>query len=374
MRKTLVCALLLAVTGSSATSQDAKPVVDSGVHEALLERVISRAFEKGARKHSLVAGLIVDGKTTIRGYGRLSKDDARRPTADTVYEIGSLTKLFTALLLAIDIERGQLELEAKAATLFGKAWDLPSWRGQELTLLDLATHTSALPRMPRNIKPKNQLDPYSDYSEEQLRSALAKLMLIRPIGQRYLYSNLGFGLLGHGLAKRVGSTFESRVQSDICEPLGMTSTKSVLDASMKERFAPAHFANGLRSRPWTFDVLAPAGSLRSSMRDMLRFAAVQVEPPKSPLGRAILATQLARRRAGKRMQVGLAWHLVEDERVGTVLAHAGMTGGYASQIMVIPRKGMGIVLLTNEAKSASTLAMTVLRECELLSKSENRRR
>src|SRR5262249_20556032 len=151
--------------------------------------------------------------------GRLAEDNDRHPDEDTIFEIGSITKVFTGLLLAEMVERGLVKLDDPIQKY------LPVPVPQEITLLHLATHTSGLPCDPPGWKPRNNNNPFADYGTKELYAFLSSWRLEREIGTRYSYSNLGMGLLGHLLSLRVNMSFEDLVTRRICDPLGMDDTR-----------------------------------------------------------------------------------------------------------------------------------------------------
>ena len=176
-----------------------------------------------------------------RLYGKLAKDDPRPLNGDTLYEIGSITKVFTSLILADAVERGEVALTDPVAKFLPEKVKVPERGGRSITLQDLATHTSGLPRMPTNFSPKDPGNPFADYSVENMYAFLGGYQLTRDIGSQYEYSNLGAGLLGHALTLRTRSTdYESLVHARVLAPLDMTSTAVTLSPSMKSRLAAGH--------------------------------------------------------------------------------------------------------------------------------------
>lgn len=137
---------------------------------------------------------------------------------------------------------------------------VPTRNGRQITLLDLATHTSGLPRLPDNFSPKNADNPYADYTVEQMYAFLSGYTLPRDIGATYEYSNLGSGLMGHLLARNDGTNYEALVLERICRPLGMTNTQVVLTPGLKARLATGHNAAGERVSNWDLPTLAGAGA------------------------------------------------------------------------------------------------------------------
>ena len=224
---------------------------------------------------------------------------------------------------------------------------VPERGGKKITLADLATHTSALPRLPLNLNPANPANPYADYGEKQLHEFLSSHQLARDIGARYEYSNLGAGLLGHALARRAGTSFDALARTRITGPLGMKSTVVVPGDSLRARLAPGHDASRARVGNWDFDALAGAGALRSTANDLLTFLAANIGLAESPLAPA-MASMLTTRRptGGPGMDIALGWHIAKNgDR--EIVWHNGGTGGYRSFVGFDPKRRAGVVVLAN---------------------------
>jgi CubicO group peptidase (beta-lactamase class C family) len=320
---------------------------DSEIRKILVERI-----DKDRQSVGIVVGVIEPTGRRIVGYGSLAKGDKRPLDGDTIFEIGSVTKVFTSLLLADMVERGEVALTDPVTKYLPAGVKMPERGGRQITLQDLATHTSGLPRLPLNLTPKDPANPYADYSVEQLYQFLSTYQLTRDIGAKYEYSNVGGGLLGHVLARRAGMDYGTLVRSRICEPLGMNSTGITLSAEMKLRLATGHNA-ALEPVPnWDLPTLAGAGALRSTTNDMLIFLAANLGYMKSPLGPAMAAIRSVRRPTGMPgLEIALGWHvLTRDGR--EILWHNGGTGGYRSFIGYEQKSGVGVVVLSNAETSA----------------------
>ena len=316
---------------------------DAHIRDLLVERVDTQRQSIG-----IVVGITdSSGRRSVVSYGTFDAGDNRRVNGDTVFEIGSVTKVFTSLLLADMTQRGQVSLTDPVAKYLPAAVKMPERNGRQITLEDLATHTSGLPRLPSNLSPKDAANPYADYSVEQLYHFLSGYQLTRDIGSEYEYSNLGGGLLGHALARRAGMDYEKLVRSRICQPLGMRSTSITLSDDMKTRFAVAHDGTMKKVAYWDLPTLAGAGALRSTANDMLTFVAANLGYVKSPLAPAMTAMLAVHRPTGvPGLEVGLAWHiLTRDGR--EIIWHNGGTGGFRSFIGFEPKAGMGVVVLSN---------------------------
>jgi len=186
-------------------------------------------------------------------------DDGRQPDADTIFQIGSITKTFTATLLAEAVESGKLKLDTPVAKLLPDL-TVPSRNGKPITLGELAMQVSGLPRLPTNMRPANPRDPYADYDAAKLKTFLATYKLPRDPGASYEYSNLGFGVLGYALAQHTGTTYAGMLQSRILEPLDMTSTTAALSEPLNARWAMGHGMDGQPAAPWHLGVLGGSSS------------------------------------------------------------------------------------------------------------------
>jgi CubicO group peptidase (beta-lactamase class C family) len=266
---------------------------------------------------------------------------------DTVFEIGSITKIFTSLLLADMTLRGELKLDDPVGKFLPATVTMPERGGQQITLIDLATHRSGLPRLPENFYPKDPANPYADYTVEQLYEFLNNYRLTRDVGARHQYSNLGGGLLGHVLALRAGMDYEALVHERITEPLGMKDTAIALSPDMRARLAVGHDGRMRPAKNWDIPTLAGAVALRSTTNDLLRFLAAELGFADTKL-KAAMKAQLAVRRPGAAAstEIALGWYLSEIQSHG-VIRHNGITGGYRSFIAFDPVARAGVVVLSN---------------------------
>lgn len=315
---------------------------DAQIRDLLVERI-----DKQHQSVAIVVGIIDStGRRTI-SYGKFDTGDNRAVDGNTIFEIGSVTKVFTSLLLADMVQRGEVALTDPVAKYLPAGVKMPERNGRQITLEDLATHTSGLPRLPSNLSPKDAANPYADYSAEQLYQFLSGYQLTRDVGSQYEYSNLGGGLLGHVLARRAGMDYEKLVRSRICEPLGMRSTGITLSDEMKIRFAVGHDAGMQRVAYWDLPTLAGAGALRSTANDMLTFVGANLGYVKSPLAPAMAAMLAVRRPTGTPgLEIGLGWHILTRDG-HEIVWHNGGTGGFTSFIGFERKTGTGVVVLSN---------------------------
>jgi len=336
----VVSLVLLAHAGSGAV------LPDKDIRAILVDRIDVQRQGVG-----MVVGVIdPSGRRTV-AYGNINNGEGP-VDADTVFEIGSVTKVFTSLLLADAVRRGEVALTDPVAKYLPPNVKVPERGGKKITLVDLATHTSGLPRMPTNFHPKDPGNPYADYTEAQLYEFLSSVELTRDIGSHYEYSNLGGGLLGHALARRAGTDYETLVRTRILEPLGMKSTAITLSKSMKEHLTPGHDAR-LRQVPnWDLPTLAGAGALRSTANDLLTFLAANIGIEKSPLAPSMAAMIATRRPTGNpNLEIALGWH-IWNRNGHEIIWHNGGTGGYRTWIGFEPKSRTGVVVLSNTTTNA----------------------
>jgi len=279
----------------------------------------------------------------------------------TVYEIGSVTKVFTALLLADMAARGEVSLDDPIDGLLPPGVASPRRDDHSITLRQLAQHTSGLPRLPDNFAPANEQDPYADYTEQRLFEFLKGYKPSREFGSDYEYSNLGAGLLGTLLARRAATPFDPLLRARICQPLEMHVTTCELTDAVNARLATGY--HGARAVPgWNIAALAGAGGLRSSTADLARFAQAQLQPDQGPLAAAIRLSQdraHAARTDSEDTTITLGWHITRT-RDGAVYWHNGGTGGYRSFVGFDPQARRGVVVLSNSMYSVDELAMHLL--------------
>lgn len=315
-------------------------------------------------------GVLRNGQITTLGLGQLRWGSDLAPDADTVYEIGSITKTFTGVLMGLALEDGAAQENTLLKELLPAGVLAPAFNGQEITLAHLATHTSGLPRLPDNLDPADSQNPYADYTAEQLYAFLGSYHLTRAPGSQYEYSNLAAGVLGYVLALRMGLEYEPLITERILAPLGMTDTAITLSESQKTRLAPGYsdfFGIGclrwpVATKNWDMSILGGAGGLRSTVNDLLKYIQAHLEPPDSALGRALQSAQQQRFAIDGQMFIGLLWHGVNPaDGSPRFMAHNGETGGYRSFIGFYPEQKIGLVILSNTAYDFEAEGLGLLR-------------
>ncbi|WP_251964677.1 serine hydrolase domain-containing protein [Salinibacter ruber] len=353
----VVLGLVLVGTSPEAARGQPARAVDS-LGQALVE----------ARPGGAVIGLLRGDTTAVHAYGTIDTTGTK-PTAWTIFEIGSVTKIVTGLLLAEQIERGRLRPETPVADLLPDSVAIPradSGRDTPMTLAHLATHRSGLPRLPSNLKAvmDARRDPYATYGDSALYAFLDDYTLSRAPGAKYEYSNLGMGLLGHLLARRADTTYAALVRRRITGPLGLSDTRIRLTDAQHSRFAQGHTRAGAPTSPWHFGALAGAGALRSTAADLLAYLRAHRHALEAASGPTLGLQQAMRRALRPRAptgrdstRVGLGWH--QSARDGhEVLWHNGGTGGFRSFVALDRETGHGVVVLVSAALSSRTVLKT----------------
>ena len=307
---------------------------------------------------SVVVAVLHQDRIDYLGFGSVSDSDPTPPTADTLYEIGSVTKVVTGALLSSMVVDGDVTESTPVEDLLPPNATVPEKDGSKITLADLATHHSGLPRAADNMPRQDLEDPYADYSTSLLYEFLESYTLPRLPGESYEYSNIGTGLLGHALGLRAGSDYLGAVTQRVLQPLTMSDTSIAIGDADKARLAPGHDAE-LRPYPsWSFGALEGTGALRSTAHDVAQLAQACLRQD-GPLGPA-LAEALRPHASGlPDHSIGYFWNIRSDG----IAWKNGQTGGYHAVVAVAPDDNAGVVMLTNAAAPVvDSIALAVLNQ------------
>jgi D-alanyl-D-alanine-carboxypeptidase/D-alanyl-D-alanine-endopeptidase len=348
-------ALLLAICAANTSPLRAQQApTDSAIRAIIKERVDAGRFA------GIAVGIVPrGGARRVVAYG--PNAGVQPFDGNSVFEIGSITKTFTSAILADMVKKGEVKLDDPVEKYLPAGTKIPERDGKKITLLDLATQSSGLPRMPDNFKPSDAENPYADYSAQQMYAFLGGYTLPRGIGEKYEYSNLGVGLLGQALSRRAGTDYETLVTSRVLKPLGMNDSRITLNASMQARLAPGHTDTGKPAKNWDLPTFAGAGALRSTVNDMLTYIAANADSTSKPLGATLALTHSERRPAGSpNMTIGLNWHRVRSPTGKVYVWHNGGTGGYRTFTGYDEQTGLGVVVLSNTAQSVDDIGLHLL--------------
>jgi serine-type D-Ala-D-Ala carboxypeptidase/endopeptidase len=314
-----------------------------------------------------VIGVWSDGKPQVFGYGKVTTPQGEMvPDGETLFEIGSITKAFTGVLLADAVARKEVALEDPANSHLPKDLAIRMKSDQPITLLQIATHRSGLPVQPPLIGfiARNSENPYADYTRPKLVNLMAELKPTREPGVKYEYSNLAVGLLGHALAHAAhANRYEELIQDRIARPLGMHDTGEAQTGAQKARIARGRTQKLEPTDPWEFATLEACGGLRSTANDLLVFAAANLGEKKTPLYPVLQASHERKAEAGsEKIDIGLCWHRLKLKSGEPVVWHNGGTGGFRSMLAFTPGTKRAVVVLcaVGGATEVDKLAFQVL--------------
>jgi len=311
---------------------------------AVLEMITERVQDK--RSAGIVVGLVeADGRVRVVAFG--DPGPGQPPLdGDSVFEIGSISKVFTSTVLAQMVLARTVALDDPVQKFLPASVRVPARNGKQITLGNLSTQNSGLPRMPSNFHPANPANPYADYTVQQMYDFLSACELTRDPGERFEYSNLGVGLLGHALSLSAGKSYEQLERERVWEPLGMAHTAITLTPWMKQHLALGHDPRGTVVPNWDLPTLAGAGAIRSTAADMLTFLDANLHPERGDIGKALAFAHQERAPAGPNVGIGLNW-IIRHTGARTVVWHNGGTGGYRTFVGFEPSRRIGVVVLTN---------------------------
>ena len=355
-RRTLLNATLSGMALTTAGTVDASRTATSGADADMARVLTERLSMQGM---GLVAVKVQGEHLRWAGAGRRSAQHASSPDLNTPFELGSITKTFTALLLADMTLRGELGLDDAVEAVLPSALRLRDANGAAITFGDLATHRSGLPRLPSNLRRPDGEDPY-DYADKDLWDFLANWKPTTARQVRWEYSNLGYGLLGEALALRHRTTFAELLKTRILTPLGLEGMRLALRDTTVPDLAPGHDAQGRPAALWRFGAMAAAGALAGSAKDLARYAQAALGVFDHPLKAAFALAFTTRAEGPNAMNpTALAW-LSAPLMQRRVLTHDGGTAGYSTSLFIDPTNGGASLVLSNAAVPVQDLAIHFL--------------
>jgi D-alanyl-D-alanine-carboxypeptidase/D-alanyl-D-alanine-endopeptidase len=344
--------LLLGITGSIAHAQSPD---DAAIHRILEERIDARKQSVG-----IVVGIVTPQGRRVVQHGRFAPGDPREVGPDTVFEIGSVTKVFTAMLLADMARKGEVGVTDPIVRYLPADVAARAQGVKATTLADLATHTAGFPFWPSGIPATAEgTAQMASYSVDQLYQFIATFEAPADAAKRWMYSNTDVGLLGELLARRAGSTYDALIESRITRPLGMTSTAIAVAPALQPRLAIGHNADLKPAPAWNVPTLAAGGSLHSTVNDLLMLLAAIGDP--TTVAGAAMPGMLAIRRQAPGFQQALGWMVLGAGPGEGLLLHDGNTLGFASSVVYDPVGRIGVVVLSNSSASVSDIARHVAR-------------
>ena len=300
-----------------------------------MREILRQRIEVSKRGAGIAVGLVEAGGSRVISFGHARRGGGEPVTGDTVFEVGSVTKVFTSLLLAEMVERGEVRLDDPIARYTPPSVRSP--RARQVTLLQLSRHTGGFPPWPDNMRPVDPANPRDVYTNDMLFAFLDAHRTRRQAGTFQLYSNYGVALLGELLARRAGTDYHTVLRQRVLEPLGMRST-----GTLPTRGMPA------------------AGSMKTTARDMVRFIEANLGLAPSPLGGAMRAThETTADRQLPDLPMGLGWFHATylGERL---VAHGGATEGFTAYVALDLARNKGVVILSNSDDDVQNLAIHLL--------------
>jgi CubicO group peptidase (beta-lactamase class C family) len=335
-----------------------------------LKETIQSLVNNNKTNAAIVVGLVDPNGTQFYGYGNMSNANPITVDKDTIFAIGSITKVFTTILLADMVNSGLVNLDDPIEKYFPPSVKAPTYNGQKIILENLATHTSGLPEFPgshcvSNFNGTDDEDSLQarlffiecdkNYTFDQLYQDLSNTTLTSEPGSKFEYSTFGISLLGHILALKSGISYDRLLEERILNVLGMNSTSIVLSDAQKSRLAIGHL-NGKELPFWnTSRPIAPAGGLHSSVADMLKFASANLGLIDTKINTAMKESHIIIHdsRLGKAFSnnytayVSLGWIIATDFGI-QIVEHNGETAdGYNSFIALNTSKERGIVIIAS---------------------------
>jgi D-alanyl-D-alanine-carboxypeptidase/D-alanyl-D-alanine-endopeptidase len=308
------------------------------------------AIVKDRKYATVVVGVLDNDHEQVFGFGAW---EGKAPDRDSVYEIGSVTKVFTGILLADRVKAGVVKLDDPVQKHLPDGWTMPRRDDRDITLLNLATHTSGLPRMANGFLAAviaHPEDPFAHFDEAALKKGLPETKLEHAVGAHHAYSNVGVGLLGRALARASGAeNFEAILTDRVLKTLELGDTAITLTEAQKTRVIAGYTDTGKRQQNWTFATCAACGALKSTVGDLLKFVKANADP-SGPLKAALTMAQQNWRdvRPGEE-EYGLCWvRYVGRKKEPPRIWHNGQTGGYHSFVGFVPGRG-GVAVLCNVA-------------------------
>lgn len=357
--------------------------------DAEIRRLLADQIDGQHKSIGMVIGIVSPDGRRVVSHGSTSRGDGHPVDGDTAFEIASVTKVFTALLLADMVQRGEVALDDPVAAFLPEAVRLPQRKGRQMTLVDLATHTSGLPPQPPDLSGLH--DPAAPtYSVDQLYSSLSTFQLTRDIGSEWEYGNLDMALLGHALSRRAGTDYESLVRTRVTGPLGLSRT-STSAASLGANIAVSHDSDLRPVGRLALGALAPAGAMFSSVNDLLTLLGaclglipsplttalqtmVQTRRPMRPSmlfmlrrsWRVMLQMAIPRRRRSRasspvfsRAEQALGWYVL-GRGTEEIVVHDGAGPSGAASIAYDPKARAGVVVLSNTGMMVQDISRHLL--------------
>lgn len=349
------CGVLLLALVMPALAEAPRP---SAISTAMAHQMLVARIDSQHQGTGIVLGIIDRSGKRVLAYGTMGVGDTRPVDGDTVFDLGSITKVFTALVLSEMVQEGELALDDPVQKYLPPDVQLHTHGGKQITLVDLATHTAGLPSHPANLDPSDPRQALG-YPADLLYEFLSSYVPTRDPGTHYQYSSVGYGLLGEALARKAGRSYEDLLKERITRPLGMNDTAITPNTAMLARTPIGYDSHLVPVAHDHFQVLGSAGALRSTTNDLLKFLEVVLGYREMPLAPAMEAMVRVRRpggmppldrRAGT-TQIALGWNVYTDGS-REIIWKNGSVPGFRAFIGYEPTTRLGVVAMINAQTAA----------------------
>ncbi|MDB5394989.1 MAG: ampH [Rhodospirillales bacterium] len=328
--------------------------------DADLQRIVDDRVVTYHDSVGLIVGVVEPSGRRLfaRGPAKVGNDDS--VDGDTIFEIGSVSKVFTALALADEAPRGELSLSDPAAKYLPPGTKLPQRGPRPISLLDLGTHMSGLPKMPANVAITNFNDPNADMTANQFLQSVAAYELTRDVGSAYEYSNAGYDLLGIAVTNAGHTDFETLLKSRIFGPLHMENTRIASSLEEKDRLSAGYDAH-LEPVPHArAPTLLGSDGVRSTANDLLNFIAANIGLTNLPLAPAMAdMVKFQRPTQYSELKAALGWHVATLHGIEMIWEN-GQTAGYRAFIGFVPKSKVGVVVLSNSVNAIDDIGVHIL--------------
>ncbi len=357
----LSTALLLSPLAALAQTPQCKVLgkADASLHaDKLAAKIQTMIFEMG-NMPALLVGVVKGHHSALISCGEIRKNTNTRPTATTMWQIGSVSKVITTTILAIMVNEGKVKLSDPLSKFLPIGFHTPNYQQQKITLLDLATHTSGLPR--EAGAENSSLDDFQNnyaYKADEVYTWLNTYKLQHAPGTFYQYSNIGFGLLGNSLAKVERKTYAQLVNHYITKKLGMANTTLTPNAHQKQLEASSYWMNGdLIKNDWVFNYNRPSGGVYSNGSDLLKFLRYNLNLLNN---KNIITNQIAHasyvysdalknKRTFSSSAMALGWEVDSNyNHLPLILAKNGWVSGFNTWVMIMPSRQIGLFSISNK--------------------------
>jgi D-alanyl-D-alanine-carboxypeptidase/D-alanyl-D-alanine-endopeptidase len=344
---------------------------DKGFDTQAIQEFLHRSFDN--KNAGMVIGIVDEHGSQVFAAGKLDNGTDQQVNGDTLFEIGSITKTFTVLLLVDMVKRGEMKLDDPVENYLPKTVKVPSRGGKKITLLNLAAQDSALPFDGTNMTRRDPKNIFADYTADNLYTFLSGYTLPQDPGAEFRYSNAGMALLGNAIERKAGRDFESLVRERICASLHMDSTYVAVPAGLKPRLATGHDDDGDRHPGMILQVIIPAGGIRSTANDMLKYVSANIGLQPSDLTPLMQKMQPIRHResldsvGGSMGATAMPWYDLRAYQKPDMdfRGHGGGTAGFSAYAGFDLKRRRGVVVLANEKTRSSCIGLRILQNASL---------